>query len=93
MAIKSFKHKGIRLFFLKGNASGVMPEHIKRLRTRLAVLNSADSIDDIDLPGYRLHPLEGNLSGKWAINVSGNWRLFFEFINGDVHVLDYGDYH
>lgn len=81
------------MFFLNGKTSGVMPEHAKRLRSRLAVLDSADCIEDIDHPGYRLHPLEGSLHGKWAIHVSGNWRLFFEFIGGDVHLLDYGDYH
>ena len=59
----------------------------------LAALDTAQSIQDMDVPGFKLHPLKGSLKGRWAISVSGNWRLTFEFRDGDVHLLDYEDYH
>ena len=57
------------------------------------VTNSATCIEDMDLPGYRLHPLKGQLNGHWAINVSGNWRIVFRFKDGDAYVVNYEDYH
>jgi len=59
----------------------------------LTALDTAAGITDLDLPGYGLHRLKGNRTGLWAISVSGNWRLTFEFVDGNVHVLDYEDYH
>ncbi|MEE8261922.1 MAG: type II toxin-antitoxin system RelE/ParE family toxin [Gammaproteobacteria bacterium] len=67
--------------------------HAKRLRLQLAALDTAQSIDDMRIPGYRLHLLNGKAKGRWSIWVNGNWRLTFEFDGGDVHVLDYEDYH
>jgi proteic killer suppression protein len=60
---------------------------------QLAALDSARSIDDMKIPGYRLHPLKGRGMNLWSICVSGNWRLTFEFVEGDVYILDYEDYH
>jgi toxin HigB-1 len=60
---------------------------------QLSALDTAQTIQDMDIPGFRLHPLKGKLKGRWAVSVSGNWRLTFEFKNGDVHLLDYEDYH
>ena len=90
--IKSIKHRGLKRLWEKNDSSKINPEHLKRLRNRLSSLAAAQVIDDIDRPGYRLHPLEG-YENRWAINVSGNWRLTFDFIDGDVYVLDYEDYH
>ena len=59
----------------------------------LAALDTAQSIQDMNVPGFKLHPLKGRLKGRWEISVSGNWRLTFEFREGDVHLLDYEDYH
>ena len=59
----------------------------------LAALDTAETIQDMDVPGFKLHPLKGNLKGRWAVSVSGSWRLTFEFRDGDVHLLDYEDYH
>jgi len=59
----------------------------------LTALDTAQSIDDMNIPGFRLHPLKGPKRGRWAIWVNENWRLTFEFINGEVHILDYEDYH
>ena len=91
--IKSFRHKGLRALFESGKASGVQPNHAKRLRIQLAALDSAQTIDDMDLPGFRLHPLKGGMAGRWAITVNGNWRVTFEFRDGNSYVLDYEDYH
>ena len=60
---------------------------------QLAALDTAHSIADMSVPGFRLHPLKGSARGRWSIWVNGNWRLTFEFQNGDSHVLDYEDYH
>lgn len=91
--IRSFRHKGLRQFYEAGSSSGVQAAHVKRLRMQLAALDSARGIDDMDIPGFRLHPLKGPLRGRWSIRVDGNWRLTFEFRDGDAHVLDYEDYH
>jgi len=71
----------------------VKADHRKKLRLQLAALETANSIDDMDIPGYRLHPLKGNRAGFWAIDVSGNWRLTFRFDGGHVYDLNYEDYH
>lgn len=60
---------------------------------QLAALDSAQDIDDMDIPGFKLHPLKGKLKGRWSISVSGNWRITFEFRDGNPFVLDYEDYH
>jgi proteic killer suppression protein len=59
----------------------------------LAALDTAHTIQDMEVPGFKLHPLKGSLKGRWAVSVSGNWRLTFEFRAGEVHLLDYEDYH
>ena len=91
--IQSFWHKGLRKFFESGSAAGVQPHHAKRLRVMLAALDTAQSIDDMDIPGFRLHPLKGEERGRWSVWVNGNWRMTFEFEDGHVRVLDYEDYH
>lgn len=60
---------------------------------QLTALDTAATIDDIDIPGFRLHQLKGSEKGRWSITVNGNWRLTFEFVESDVHILDYEDYH
>ena len=91
--IKSFRHKGLRRFYETGSTAGIQASHAKRLRLQLAALDSAQSIEDMNVPGYALHPLKGELRGRWAVSVSGNWRLTFEFKDGNAYVLDYEDYH
>ena len=91
--IKSFRHKGLRRFFEDGTKSGIQPKHADRLRLQFAALDTAQTIDDMDIPGYRLHPLKGRMKGRWSISVSGNWRLTFKFEGGNVNILDYEDYH
>ena len=91
--IKSFRHKGLRRFFETGNASGIQAGHARRLRMQLAALDTAQTVKDMDIPGSRLHPLKGQLQGRWSVTVNGTWRLTFEFLDGNAHVLDYEDYH
>ena len=91
--IKSFKHKGLEQFFLKGTVKGVQPKHAEKLRLQLIALDTAICIEDLDLPGYRLHPLKGSRKGLWSITVNGNWRITFEFQDGNVYIVNYEDYH
>ena len=91
--IKSFRHKGLRRLFETGRTSGVRTTDAKRLRMQLAALDTAHNIEDMDIPGFRLHPLKGEMRGRWSIMVSGNWRMTFEFKDGNAYVLDYEDYH
>lgn len=91
--IKSFKHKGLRQYFETGSTAGIMPQHAKKLKVQLAVLNEADKVGDLDLPGYRLHSLKGDRDGIWSITVNGNWRITFEFQDGDAYIVNYEDYH
>lgn len=91
--IKSFKHKGLKNYFESGTTRGIQAAHSKKLRLQLAALDTATFIDDMDIPGYQLHPLKGNRKGFWSISVSGNWRVTFEFSDGNAFILDYEDYH
>lgn len=91
--IKTFKHKGLKLYFETGSTRGIQSKHASRLRMQLAAMDSAMEVSDLDIPGYKLHPLKGDRKGIWAISVSGNWRLTFEFRDGHVYLLDYEDYH
>ena len=91
--IRSIRHKGLRSFFETGRTSGIQVSHASRLRILLAALDTAVVIGDMDIPGFKLHPLKGSMKGRWSITVNANWRLTFEFKDGDVHLLDYEDYH
>jgi proteic killer suppression protein len=91
--IKSFKHKGLKKLFETGNQKGVNPEHTKLLRIILSRLDASQSQEDMNLPGLRLHSLKGDLKGFWAVDVSGNWRIFFRFENNNAADVDYNDYH
>ena len=91
--IRSWRHKGLREFFETGRARGVRPEHVRRLRLILARLDASTEPRDMNLPGLRLHPLQGRLKGTWAVGVSGNWRVVFRFDGKDAVDVDYVDYH
>ena len=91
--IRSFRHKGLERFFLQGSKAGIQAAHASRLRLQLGRLDAAAGPRDMDLPGWRLHPLKGPLKGTWAVSVSGNWRLTFAFDGKDAVLVDYQDYH
>lgn len=93
MAIRSFRHKGLGRFFTTGSGAGVRAKHVERLRLILGRLNVATEPRDTNLPGLELHPLKGNQKGRWALKVSGNWRITFAFVGKDVEKVDYEDYH
>ncbi|HEY2975945.1 MAG TPA: type II toxin-antitoxin system RelE/ParE family toxin [Pyrinomonadaceae bacterium] len=91
--IQSFRHKGLKRFFESGSVAGIQPHHAKRLRMLLAALDTAQSIEDMNVPGFRLHRLKGSERGRWSVWINGNWRLTFEFEGGHAYVLNYEDYH
>lgn len=87
------KHKGVKKFYETGATSGIQNDHRKKLRLQLAALDTAQTIEDMNIPGYRLHRLKGRRKGVWAIDVSGSWRLTFRFELGHAYDLNYEDYH
>lgn len=91
--IKSWKHKGLRELFLKGSKKGVRPDMAERLERRLDVLDAANSLQALGLPGFRLHSLSGDMKGRYSIRVTGNWRITFRFEDGDVFDVNLEDYH
>ena len=91
--IQKFKHKGLKRLFESGISSGLDPQHAARIRKILALLETAETLEDMDLPGLGLHPLKGNRKGTWAVKVSGNRRITFKMKNGDAFDLNYEDYH
>ena len=91
--IETFAHKGLLKFFETGSTAGIQAIHAKRLKTILNVLNQAERVEDVALPGFKLHPLKGDKKGLWAVSVSGNWRIVFRFEDGNAFAVDYVDYH
>ena len=91
--IQSIRHKGLAALHESGQTKGVTQVHVKRLRQILFLLDTAKTLDDMALPGMRLHALKGDLVGFYAVNVSGNWRVMFRFENDAVLDVDYIDYH
>jgi proteic killer suppression protein len=91
--IRSIRHKGLKRLHEDDDPRGVLAEHAGKLRDILARLDAADDVSDMDLPGFRLHPLKGELKGRWAVTVRANWRVVFRLSDGDALDLDYVDYH
>lgn len=91
--IKRFKHRGLRRLFERDDRSQVRPDQLGTIEEILGLLDVAVRPDDVDLPGYNLHPLKGKLRGYWSVKVSGNWRIVFRFDDGDVSDVDLLDYH
>ena len=91
--IKTFRHKGLQAFFEKGGKAGIQPSHAPRLRRQLRRLDEASSASDMNLPGWKLHPLGGDLAGHYSVLVNANWRVTFTFECTDAVLVDYQDYH
>ncbi len=91
--IRSIRHKGLKRLYEDDDPRGVIAEHLVKLRDILVRLDSASTVADMDLPGFRLHPLKGELQGFWAVTVRANWRVVFRFAERDVLDIDYRDYH
>ena len=91
--IRNFRHKGLKRLFESGSYADINPRHVKRLRQILALLETAETLDDMDLPGLNLHELKGDRKGVWSVKVSGNWRITFRLKEGDALDVNYEDYH
>ena len=91
--ILSFRHKGLRLLFEKGDRRKVQPQYADKIERILARLEQASEPGNMNLPGYRLHPLKGDLAGRWSVTISGNWRIVFRFEDGHASDVDLIDYH
>jgi toxin HigB-1 len=91
--IRSIRHKGLKRLYEEDDPRGVIVEHAEKLRDILARLDAAGGVSDLDLPGFRLHPLKGEFKGFWAVTVRANWRVIFRFADREVLDVDYVDYH
>ena len=91
--IRSFRHKGLKRLYEDDDAGGLNPGHVEKLHRILARLDIATTPQDLNLPGYRLHPLKGDLKGLWAVTAQANWRVTFRLSGGHVFDVDYVDYH
>lgn len=91
--IVRFRHKGLERLFTTGNASGVSTQQVRRIRLILAQLNVARSAAMMDAPGLKFHALKGDRKGQYAVWVSGNWRVVFDFDGEDATDVDLVDYH
>jgi len=91
--IRTFRHRALKRLFQDGDANKVRADQRQRIADVLAHLDTAIHPADVDLPGYRLHPLKGDRKGYWSVSISGNWRIVFRFEGGDVFEVDLVDYH
>ena len=91
--IRSFRHRGMKRLYERGQRAGIGADLIAPVERILAVLDVAAAPAALDLPRLRLHPLKGGLAGFWAVTVRANWRIMFRFGDGDVHDVDLVDYH
>jgi toxin HigB-1 len=91
--IVSFRHKGLKQLFERGNRRGVNAQHVEKIENILGVLDIAQKIEDVDVHSFRLHPLTGDLKGFWSVTVRANWRVIFRFENANVFEVDLLDYH
>ena len=91
--VRSFRHKGLKLLFENGDCRKVRSDQIDKIERILARLDQASEPDHMALPGFRLHPLKGDLAGFWAVSVSGNWRIVWRFEGPDATDVDLIDYH
>jgi proteic killer suppression protein len=91
--IRSFRHRGLKRFYERDDASQIHAAYRKKVARILADLDSARAPQDMDFPGLRLHPLTGDLKGFWSVTVSANWRIIFRFVDADVVDVDLVDYH
>jgi proteic killer suppression protein len=91
--ITTFKHKGLELFFTKGSFKGIPGQYGASIERMLDRLDASKQFQDMDLPGYKFHALKGDLKGEFAVSVTGNWRITFEFSGEDAINVNLEDYH
>jgi proteic killer suppression protein len=91
--IESFRHKGLRRAYERDDWSGIGASMRARVEDILTMLNAAETLADMDVPGFRLHPLIGSRKGYWSVRVTGNWRIVFRFEHGAAWDVELTDYH
>lgn len=91
--IRGFRHKGLEAFYRKGTTRGIQAAHAAKLARILSLLDVAEGPQDLNLPSFKLHSLRGSLEGHWSVWVNGNWRVTFRFIETNVELVNYLDYH
>jgi toxin HigB-1 len=91
--IVGFRHKGLKRLFEQDDASGIRPDLRDKVRAILAQLDEAQTIDDMRMTSFHLHPLKGDLKGLWSVTVRANWRVVFRFADGDADAVELIDYH
>ncbi len=91
--LKRIRHRGLRRLYDEGKARGLNTDHVGKLRLILAALDAAEAPGDMDIAGWRLHPLKGSRKGQWSVWVSGNWRVTFRFDGTNANDVNYEDYH
>jgi toxin HigB-1 len=91
--IRSFKHRGLKRLYERGDRSGIRPDLVDTVQEILTVLDAAASPQALNLPGYRLHQLKGDLKGFWSVTVRANWRVVFRFDGNDAIDVEFIDYH
>ncbi|MGO8758309.1 MAG: type II toxin-antitoxin system RelE/ParE family toxin [Terracidiphilus sp.] len=91
--IRSFRHAGLEKFYRTDSKAGIQPAHAAKLRRQLTLLEASTSPQEMNVPGWYLHPLKGKLKNHWSVRVDGNWRITFGFEGEDAVLVDYRDYH
>lgn len=91
--IKSFKHKALARLHETGSPRGIRTDLVAKIERILSVLDQATEPQALNLPGYALHPLKGDMKGFWAVTVKANWRVVFRFVDGDAYDVELMDYH
>jgi proteic killer suppression protein len=91
--IRRFRRRGLRRLYEDDDPRGVRADQVERIKTVLARLDRASKPEHMNLPGWRLHPLKGELAGFWSVTVTANWRIIWRFETGDATDVDYVDYH
>src|SRR5579864_2020790 len=91
LTIRTFRHRGLKYLY-QGDSSKVRADQVRRIADVLGHLDGAQRPPDLDLPGYRLHALKGDLKGMWSVTISGNWRIVFRLVDGDAFDVDLVDY-
>jgi len=91
--IARFRHRGLKRLYERGDRRGVSAQHLEKIERILARLDESQRVQDMALPGFRLHALKGDLKDFWAVSVSGNWRIIFRFEGGQAYDMDLIDYH
>lgn len=91
--IERFKDRRLKRLYENGDRRRLLPEYVEKIENILLALDAAERIEDMDLPGFRLHPLKGDLKGFWSVTVRANWRIVFRFENGKAFEVELVDYH